>query len=126
MKPLPLILLLAGCVHYPSIDRDGGCEAYGVVETGQPMGSIVRRHELSAERLHAACDVVLEPVGRAFAGCAITQGDTVHLYYQRGDKCARLHEECHARNGIGHTRAYKHDVWIGYPMPYCPRNMLED
>lgn len=90
------------------------------------MGTVITRTELPGDRLQRMCDQVLTPEGRSFAGCAIKDGDTVHLYYRPDDKCARLHEECHALEGAKHTPEYNRAVLAGDPMPYCPRNLLED
>lgn len=133
-KSLPLATLfcgalaLSGCLHWPEVATE--CDAYGVAENHQPMGTVVVAEPLFRDDLDVACVGVTEPAARAHpdskvSGCVIPQGNgVVTAYYWTGDKCALQHELCHAVHGPDHTERYLADLERGAPMPYCPENQL--
>lgn len=82
-----------------NIYREGGCEYYGVKETGQPLGVVVKATAVFWRDLDELC-----PMAEAVRGCAIAWGDgTVTLYWEQGDFNAEKHEWCHALHGFEHT-----------------------
>lgn len=121
-------LLLGGCVHWPDIATE--CDAYGVTENHQPMGTVVLVEPLFRDELEIQCAGVKAAVARInpdarISGCVIPQPDgAAKAYYWTGDKCALNHELCHAAHGPGHTERYLSDLERGVPMPYCPENQL--
>ena len=125
-----LPILFAGCVHWPDIAYD--CEAYGVREDHQPMGSMVHIEPLQRDQLEVYCAgaelVALVNPDRGevkINGCAIPYPDgLVRAYYWVGDNCARNHELCHATQGPRHTALYERDLRNGVSRPYCPSNQL--
>lgn len=125
-----LPILFAGCVSLPDIAHN--CEAYGVSEDHQPMGSMVHIEPLRGDQLEVSCagaEMVAfgNPVQGEIqiSGCAIPHPDgMVRAYFRVGDHCAKSHELCHALHGRKHTARYEHDLRNGVPMPYCPRNQL--
>ena len=121
-------VFLAGCVHWPDIATE--CEAYGVTEADEPMGSIVVVEPLFRDQLDMQCADVKEATARInpdaqISGCVIPEhGGVAKAYYWKGDRCALNHELCHAKHGPGHTERYLSDLERGVPMPYCPENQL--
>ncbi|MBT8039081.1 MAG: hypothetical protein KJN78_02440 [Gammaproteobacteria bacterium] len=123
-----IALLNSACVSWPDIESN--CDAYGVVETYQPMASRIHVQGLPHDELRKVCSGGNGP--RALMrdrfivkGCVIPTGnDSVYAYYAQGDRCAELHERCHARHGTRHTDRYMHDLFSDKPMPYCPKNQL--
>lgn len=122
-------ILLSACVHWPEVATD--CDAYGVTEDNQPMGSIVHLEPLFRDELDVLCADVKEATAKInpdarISGCAIPKEDgSVAAYYWVGDRCAMNHELCHAKHGTGHTERYMQDLERGVPMPYCPTNQLK-
>ena len=126
---LILPFLMAGCVHWPDIATD--CEAYGVLETDQPMAYYGRIEPLPADELDRHCASIKEAVakinpGAQIRGCVIPEPDgMVSAYYSVGDQCARNHELCHVMHGTGHTARYNEKAADNHPRPYCPENQLQ-
>jgi hypothetical protein len=119
---------LMGCIHWPDIATD--CESYGVIESGEPMGTIVTIEPLFSDQLDIQCAGVTEAAAHLnpdarISGCAIPHDNgVVRAYYWTGDRCAMNHELCHAKHGSGHTERYLRELQAGVPMPYCPENQL--
>ena len=124
-----LPFLFAGCVHWPDIATD--CEAYGVLETGQPMAHYGRIEPLSADELDRQCESINAAVAKInpdaqIRGCVIPEADgMVSAYYSVGDQCARNHELCHVMHGTEHTARYLEKAENNHPRPYCPENQLQ-
>lgn len=121
-------LILAGCVHWPDVATD--CDAYGVAERNQPMGSLVIAEPLFRDELDVRCADVREATARInpnaqVSGCVIPGTDGIaRAYYWKGDTCAFNHELCHAKHGPEHTERYLADLQRGIAMPYCPESQL--
>ena len=126
---LALILFLSGCVHWPEVATD--CEAYGVVERSQPMGTVLHMRPLGVAELQERCWNVRKDAATisrfsSIRGCVIPGSNgEVYGYYARGDQCAMYHEMCHAIHGVGHTERYLKDVESHHARPYCPENQLK-
>ena len=126
---LALIVLLSGCVHWPDVATN--CEAYGVVERGQPMGTVLHIQSLEYDELQERCWNVREDAATisrfsSIRGCVIPGSNgEVYGYYAKGDQCAMYHEMCHAIHGVGHTERYLKDVESHHLRPYCPENQLK-
>lgn len=121
-------VVLAGCLHWPDVATE--CDAYGVMENHEPMGTVVIAEPLFRDQLDVQCADVKEAAAEInpnaqVSGCVISQDDgIVRAYYWTGDKCALNHELCHAAHGPEHTEQYLADLESGVPMPYCPENQL--
>lgn len=119
---------LAGCLHWPDVATE--CDAYGVMENHEPMGTVVIAEPLFRDQLDVQCANIKEAAAEInpnaqVSGCVISQDDgIVRAYYWTGDKCALNHELCHAAHGPEHTEQYLADLESGVPMPYCPENQL--
>lgn len=114
-------VIVTACAHFPSVDVAGGCEAYGVAEAGEPMGSLVVARELFQDELETTCAGSPIPPGKEQVGCALPLPDgSVAIYWRHQDRCAELHERCHAHHGGGHTAQYEHDLADGHPGAHCP------
>lgn len=123
-----LPFLFSGCVHWPDIATE--CDAYGVREDHQPLGSLIRVEAVYGDELEIRCAAAKVAAVRnhpdlRIRGCVIpyTNG-MVYAYYSVNDRCAMYHEMCHAIHGLNHTDRYLQDLEKGTPMPYCPGNQL--
>lgn len=123
-------LALNGCVHYPDIQVAHSCEAYGVAENHEAMGSVVHMTPLGQQELQKTCMTAPGVAarlsnGQQIRGCVFTgRNGELYGYYSAGDRCAMYHEMCHALHGVEHTHRYRQDIENGVPMPYCPSNQL--
>ena len=125
-----VVYALTGCVHYPDIQVAHSCEAYGVAENHEAMGSVLHMKPLGQEELQKTCMTapgVAAQVrdGQHIRGCVFTgTNGELYGYYSAGDRCSMYHEMCHAMHGEGHTHRYEQDLANGVPMPYCPSNQI--
>lgn len=86
-----MLIILAGC-------SDTTCEDYGVRETGISLGTPIEHASTTAQ--------IRETCGPGKSGCWKQEGDSVHIYWIKGDGWAREHERCHAEQGPYHTVEY--------------------
>jgi hypothetical protein len=123
-----LPIFLFGCVHWPDIASN--CEAYGVLETHDPIAHFGRIEPLAADQLELRCASIKETAtqlnpGATIKGCVVLMADgSVSAYYSEGDTCAKNHELCHILHGFEHTASYLEKASINHPRPYCPENQL--